>query len=164
MPLVPLVLGLTLRASGSLALGLFLNSSSPLPIKNYFQWWWQRMSGGHSGAKRMFCLALTTMPWSTYWTGGSQRFHSSCNSSTVCCSLRHAVASPFQLNTSQMSTIKSLMFFLVSFGIGISTVDPSRFLPSSCRNWPLVSRTALSCLPCAWPGPIQSQDCSEEVL
>ena len=48
--------------------------------------------------------------------GGPQRFHPSCNSSAVCCSLRHAVASPFQLNTSQMSTIKSLMLFLVSVG------------------------------------------------
>ena len=34
---VPLVLGPTSRASGSLALGLFLNSSNPLPIRNYFQ-------------------------------------------------------------------------------------------------------------------------------
>ena len=61
MPLVPSVLGLTSRASGSLALGLFLNGSSPLPINNYFQYWWQHMSGGCSGAKSMFCLALTTM-------------------------------------------------------------------------------------------------------
>ena len=54
--------------------------------------------------------------WSTGWSGGPQRFRPSCNTSAVSCSLRYALTSPFQLNTSQVSTIKSLMLFLVSVG------------------------------------------------
>lgn len=37
--------------------GPFLNINDPLLIRNYFQWWWQHMSRGCSGAKSMSCFA-----------------------------------------------------------------------------------------------------------
>ena len=95
MLLVPLVLGPTSRASGSLALGLFLNSSSPLPTRNSFPWWWKHMSGGRSDAKSMSCFVHTMRPWSTCWIRGFQRFHPSCNSSAIFYSPQHDVASLF---------------------------------------------------------------------
>ena len=123
MLLVPLVLGHTSRASGSQDLGLFLNSSNTSPTRNYFPWWWQHMSGGRSGAKGMSCFAQAMRPWSTCWIRGLQRFHPSCNSSAICYSLQHAIASPFPLNTSQVSSIKSLMSFSFLLA-GNSTVGP----------------------------------------
>ena len=75
---------------------------------------------------------------------------------------QQALASPFQLNTSRVSSIKSLM--LVSNGRNSDSwsqllIQPQhRFLPSFFRNCPVSSRTALSPLPYAWPSPIHSQD------
>ena len=97
---VPLVWGPTSPASGSQALGLFLNSSNPSPTRNFFPWWWKHMSGARSGVKSMSCFVETMRPWSTCWIRGLQRFHPSCNSSAICYSLQHAIASPFLLNTS----------------------------------------------------------------
>ena len=63
--------------------------------------------------------------------------------------------------------------FLVSVGRNfdswpqVLSQPPHRFLPSSCRNSPVFSRTAVSHLPYAWPSPIHSQDLcnrSKEVL
>ena len=62
---VPLVWGPTSPASGSQALGLFLNSSNPSPTRNFFPWWWKHMSGARSGVKSMSCFVETMRPWST---------------------------------------------------------------------------------------------------
>ena len=62
---VPLVWGPTSPASGSQALGLFLNSSNPSPTRNFFPWWWKHMSGVRSGVKSMSCFVETMRPWST---------------------------------------------------------------------------------------------------
>ena len=111
--------------------------------------------------------------WSKCWIQWPQRFHPSCNSSTICYSLSHTIASSFQLNTSQVSTVKSLMLFLVSIGrnfdswLQVFSQPQHQSLPSFCWNWSVFSRTAVSHFPHAWPSPIHWQDLcnrSKEVL
>lgn len=165
MLLVTLVLGPTSRASGLLA--PFSTSAIRCLLGTI-------SSGGGStclGAAvvQKACLVLLRK----WGDGPNAEFHPSCNSSTIFYSPSHTIASSFQLNTSQVSTVKSLMLFLVSIGrnfdswLQVLSEPQHQFLPSFCWNWSVFPRTAMSCFPYAWLSPILLQDLcnrSKEVL